>query len=93
MRQSRIASAWAKMRGELEDLAFMHLEPEAYNDLIEQIDEKRQANDEILQRDEGRCPAKTRAGRHSGACRRPAQTSLLRLPEAQTPENPDRPGL
>ena len=31
-----------KMRGELEDLAFMHLEPEAYKDLIAQIDEKRQ---------------------------------------------------
>ena len=39
-----------KVRGELEDLAFMYLEPEAYNDLIEQIDEKRQANDEVLQR-------------------------------------------
>lgn len=39
-----------KMRGELEDLAFMHLEPEAYKDLIAQIDEKRQANEEILQK-------------------------------------------
>ncbi len=39
-----------KMRGELEDLAFMHLEPEAYKDLIAQIDEKRQPNEEILQK-------------------------------------------
>jgi GTP diphosphokinase / guanosine-3',5'-bis(diphosphate) 3'-diphosphatase len=39
-----------KMRGELEDLAFMHLEPDAYKDLIAQIDEKRQANEEILQK-------------------------------------------
>jgi GTP pyrophosphokinase len=39
-----------KMRGELEDLAFKYLEPEAYRELIQQIDEKRQANEEILQK-------------------------------------------
>ncbi len=39
-----------KMRGELEDLAFMYLEPEAYRDLVQQMEEKRQANDEILQK-------------------------------------------
>ncbi|HYP04866.1 MAG TPA: RelA/SpoT family protein, partial [Bryobacteraceae bacterium] len=39
-----------KIRGELEDLAFMHLEPESYQDLMRQIDEKRQANDESLQK-------------------------------------------
>jgi len=39
-----------KMRADLEDLAFMYLEPEAFHDLVKQMDEKRQANDEILQR-------------------------------------------
>lgn len=39
-----------KVRGELEDLAFMHLEPDAFKDLVRQMDEKRQANDEILQK-------------------------------------------
>jgi GTP diphosphokinase / guanosine-3',5'-bis(diphosphate) 3'-diphosphatase len=38
-----------KIRGELEDLAFMHLEPDAYKELVEQIEEKRQANSESLQ--------------------------------------------
>jgi GTP diphosphokinase / guanosine-3',5'-bis(diphosphate) 3'-diphosphatase len=39
-----------KMRGELEDLAFKYLEPEAYRELVQQIEEKRQANEEILQK-------------------------------------------
>jgi GTP pyrophosphokinase len=39
-----------KIRGELEDLAFKYLEPESYGELVQQIDEKRQANDEILQK-------------------------------------------
>jgi GTP pyrophosphokinase len=39
-----------KMRGELEDLAFAHLEPEAYAELVRQIETKRQANEEVLER-------------------------------------------
>jgi GTP pyrophosphokinase len=39
-----------KMRGELEDLAFRYLEPQAYHDIVQQIEGKRQANDEILQK-------------------------------------------
>jgi GTP diphosphokinase / guanosine-3',5'-bis(diphosphate) 3'-diphosphatase len=37
-----------KMRGELEDLAFFYLEPEAAADIIQQIETKRQANEEAL---------------------------------------------
>jgi GTP pyrophosphokinase len=38
-----------KMRGELEDLSFRYLEPEAYADLVRQIETKRQANEEALE--------------------------------------------
>ena len=52
-----------KIRGELEDLAFQHLEPEAYEDLIAQIDEKRQPNEEFLHEIQGRCRAEARAAK------------------------------
>ncbi len=39
-----------KVRGELEDLAFAHLEPEAYADLMQLIESRRQANEEALDR-------------------------------------------
>jgi GTP pyrophosphokinase len=39
-----------KIRGELEDLAFSYLEPESYADLVAQMEEKRQANEEILEK-------------------------------------------
>jgi GTP pyrophosphokinase len=38
-----------KMRGELEDLAFFYLEPEAAAEIIQQIETKRQANEEALE--------------------------------------------
>jgi len=38
-----------KMRAELEDLAFRHLEPEAYQEITQQIDSRRQANEDFLQ--------------------------------------------
>src|SRR5437588_12494283 len=37
-----------KIRGELEDLSFMHLEPEAYAELVREIESRRQANEESL---------------------------------------------
>lgn len=39
-----------KVRSELEDLAFQYTEPEAFQDILEQIDKHRKANDEFLQR-------------------------------------------
>ncbi|MDZ4796899.1 MAG: bifunctional (p)ppGpp synthetase/guanosine-3',5'-bis(diphosphate) 3'-pyrophosphohydrolase [Bryobacteraceae bacterium] len=39
-----------KIRGELEDLSFAHLEPEAWAELVQQIESKRQANEEMLER-------------------------------------------
>jgi GTP diphosphokinase / guanosine-3',5'-bis(diphosphate) 3'-diphosphatase len=39
-----------KVRSELEDLAFEHTEPEAYRDIIEQIEKHRKANDDFLNR-------------------------------------------
>ncbi len=37
-----------KIRGELEDLAFAHLEPEAYAEICRAIESRRQANEEFL---------------------------------------------
>jgi GTP pyrophosphokinase len=39
-----------KMRGELEDLAFSYLEPEAAADILQQIETKRQANEDTLEK-------------------------------------------
>ena len=38
-----------KMRGELEDLAFQHLEPDAYKEILEAIESRRHSNDEFLE--------------------------------------------
>ena len=82
-----------KIRGELEDLAFQHLEPDAYTEILAAIESKRHSNEEFLDRDppDGRSGAAPR--RHSGAHRRPPQASLLRLPETAPAEDHGRPGL
>lgn len=38
-----------KIRGELEDLAFSHLNPEAHRDVVQQIENQRQINEGLLQ--------------------------------------------
>src|SRR5512141_222288 len=38
-----------KIRGELEDLSFSHLDPEAYRDVVQQIESQRQINEGLLQ--------------------------------------------
>jgi GTP pyrophosphokinase len=42
-----------KVRSELEDLAFQYTEPEAFHDILEQIDKHRKANEEFLHRIKG----------------------------------------
>src|ERR1043166_2698368 len=37
-----------KVRGELEDLAFQHLEPDAYEEIVKSIESKRHSNEEFL---------------------------------------------
>src|SRR5205814_517530 len=37
-----------KVRGELEDLAFQHLEPDAYQEILSAIESRRQTNEEFL---------------------------------------------
>ena len=37
-----------KVRGELEDLAFRHLDPEAWQEITEGIESKRNSNEEFL---------------------------------------------
>ena len=69
-----------KIRGELEDLAFQHLEPDAYTEIRRQPSSRsRQANEEILNdiRADGR--VRTAARRHSRPHRRPRQAALLGL--------------
>ena len=39
-----------KVRSELEDLAFKHTEPDAYRDILDQVEKHRKANDEFLLR-------------------------------------------
>ena len=39
-----------KIRGELEDLALAYLDPESYSDLVQQIESKRQANEDVLEK-------------------------------------------
>jgi GTP pyrophosphokinase len=38
-----------KIRGELEDLSFRYLEPEAYRSVVEEIESRRQANEDFLE--------------------------------------------
>ena len=40
-----------KIRGELEDLAFQHLEPDAYQEIVRSIESRRHSNEEFLDRD------------------------------------------
>ena len=51
-----------KVRGELEDLAFQHLEPDAYQEILGAIESKRHSNEEFLteirQTVEANCAAK-----------------------------------
>src|ERR1035438_3891522 len=43
-----------KIRGELEDLAFQHLEPDAYREVLAYIESRRHSNEEYLVRSEER---------------------------------------
>jgi len=43
-----------KVRGELEDLAFQHLEPDAYKEIIASIESRRHSNEEFLEESSAR---------------------------------------
>ena len=81
-----------KVRGELEDLAFLHIEPEAAakSRAPSRLSAPTTKNiwKDALHRRSGAAPR-----RHSGARAGARQARLLRLPEAQTPEDHARPGL
>ena len=83
-----------KIRGELEDLAFSYLEPEAYRDVADadRIQARRPTSSfcEEIQR-----TVETQAARrrHSRRASRPGQARLLGLPEAQAAEDRHRPGV
>ena len=50
MRRSPTGSAWARCRGELEDLSFRYLDPEAWAEISHSIEAQRAANEEYLER-------------------------------------------
>ena len=53
MRPSPIASAWAKIRGELEDLAFQYVDPISYNQVKEAIESRRKEGEAFLAQVQG----------------------------------------
>ena len=56
-----------KIRGELEDLAFQYLEPEASAELLKEFEAARAANEAFLERDQAHRRSAPGARRHSGA--------------------------
>ncbi len=82
-----------KVRGELEDLAFQHLEPDACAEILEAIESRRAANEEFLHGDPPHGRGGSAAREHSGAHRRPSQAPVLGLSEAEAAEDFDRSGL
>ena len=82
-----------KVRGELEDLAFQHLEPDAYQEILERHRIQAPLQRGVPQRNPPDGGERTAPRRHSGAHRWPPEAALLRLPEAAPPEDLPRPGL
>lgn len=81
-----------KMRGELEDLAFHALEPEASAELIREIESKRHENEEYLAQIQTSIAQKL-AREYSGSSRWPREASLFRLPQAEASKDQARSGL
>ena len=82
-----------KVRGELEDLAFQHLEPDAYQEILSAIESKRHSNEEFLSEIRQTVESELRREGIPGAHRWPPEAALLRLPETAPPEDLARPGL
>ena len=74
-----------KIRGELEDLAFRHLEPEAFEDLKRTIESRRKVSDEFLAEVRAQVEAKMKEIEHPGARGGPRQAPLQHLAEVAPP--------
>jgi GTP diphosphokinase / guanosine-3',5'-bis(diphosphate) 3'-diphosphatase len=59
-----------KIRGELEDLAFQHLESDAYQEILRSIESRRHSNEEFLVKSARKWKRRTAPRKHSGAHRR-----------------------
>jgi GTP pyrophosphokinase len=68
-----------KVRGELEDLAFRHLDPEAFEEIAQTIESKRHSNEEFL--DEIRATVENEL-RHEGI---PSGGALSGAPKPASP--------
>ncbi len=82
-----------KIRGELEDLAFSFLEPEASEDLLREIESRRHEIEDFLA-----ASPPDRGGEAAGrgdprACRWPREARLLDLPEDEAAEDRAGPGV
>ena len=76
-----------KIRGELEDLAFKYLEPEASVEFLREFEEIRPTNEKFLNEIRHTVELTPGARRNSSPRGKPGQARLLGLPEAETPED------
>ena len=74
-RRSRTASAWRKMRWELEDLAFKHLETDEYKTLAKQVAQKRGEREALIATLREPLETRARQGAGSRTSRSPAGRS------------------
>ena len=70
-----------KVRNELEDLAFQHLEPDAYREILAAIETRRHSNEEFLAEIQRDVEADAAPRGHSRAHRRARQAAVLGFPE------------
>ncbi len=83
-----------KVKNELEELAFLHLEPTAYQSLKARVDAKRATTEGVIEELTSEIRAEAGGGRGAGRDRRrPRQAPLQHLAQAQAPEDRARPGL
>ena len=77
MRPLRIAWAWPSIKGELEDLSFRYLEPEAYFSLQKEVTDKAPGSQEISRRRAEHDPHEAGGERHSRGTRSPGQGTVF----------------
>ncbi len=76
-----------KVRGELEDLSFRYLEPEAWAELMREIESQRGAERRVSHQDAARCGSESAAREHPGARGGAHQAAILGVPEDEAAED------
>ena len=83
----------AKVKNELEDLAFQYLDPGGYKTLAARVEERRQAASQFIERIRSNVADEAARGGDHGHGRGPHQAPALDPPEAQAPADRPRAGL